>query len=103
MADKDADVRLEKSHAEGDHREPYKEHLRGSFDEQRVATNDERAATHDRALRTEQAVGDPAAEERQEVTSGDEQTVDRAGGLVTDAQPSFGKPAHHEKDKNRPH
>ena len=58
---------------------------------------------NDRALLTDQPVRDPSAQQRQQVRGRDVQAVNRAGGLVVDAESAVGDRACHEQDQDRAH
>ena len=64
---------------------------------------DQDAAAEHRALRAEQAIGDPAAEEAEQVGAAEVQPVDGAGGLVIEAEAALRDGRHHEQDQHRAH
>ena len=90
LRDDGADVRLQQPDAEHDHARGRRRTAACVPDgEQRVADHDEDAAPPHRALRADQPVRDPAAEQRQQVRAGDVETVDGVAGLVVDAEPAL--------------
>ena len=99
----DADVGLQEAHAEHDDHESQKERLNMAEDEQRVAAHDEDAADDHGALRPEQAVRHPAAEEREDVGRGDIETVDRAGYVIVEPEAAVAHGGDRVENQNCAH
>ena len=67
LRDDGADVRLEQADAEHDHQQADEEQLRVAGGERAIAEHDQHAAPEHGALLADQPVGDPAAEQREQV------------------------------------
>ena len=98
-----AGVRLQQPDADRDDEESQEEDVRAPERQHEVAAGDQHPARHDRALRAEKAVGDPPAEEAEEIGAADVHAVDRARGLVVEAEPALGNGGHHEQNEHAAH
>jgi len=99
----DAGVGFEQADADRDHEQPEVEDLRAAHGQHEIAGDDQHCAAHHRALRAEQPVGDPAAEEAEEIGAADVHAVDVVRGLVIKTQATLGHRRHHEQDEDPAH
>ena len=85
-----ADVGLQQPDPHGVHQQAEEEDGLIADRQQDAAGGDEYPAADHRALCAEQTVGDPAAEESQQVGAAEEQAEDRARGPVIQAEAALG-------------
>ena len=102
-ADDDADVALQEAGANDDEEESEVEGGERWHGHAEVAAGDQDAAVQHRALRTDQAVRDPAARQRRHVHHRRVQAVDGARGGRVEAQAAGGGGGGHEQDQKGAH
>ena len=98
-----ADVRFQQPHTEHDHDEADEEPARLAEREQAVADHDQDAAPPDGALRTPDAIRDPATEQAEQIGAADVEAVDRGRRLVVESETACLDGGDQEQHEDRPH